>query len=387
MITRLELKKFTAFTDLTIDFSPKINVIIGENGNGKTQLLKSVYALCGGGALQVGSTGNELALALTRKLVRLLMPLDDKLGNMRRPGARGNAQLKATFALGEELALTFNGSSEVATVNSNAAYANYRAEPIFVPTKEVLSLVRGMTDANHDQRTVELIFDDGYLDLAQMLLRKSVDDPESRINLDPRFDSIVPKLANLIGGRYQLENGGFSFQSGTYVETLGQSSAETKAPQVFQKATTRFVPAKTAVLSSGMTAEGFRKIGMLQRLLTNGTLNPGVSGPLLWDEPESNLNPKLMKLLVEILLELSRNGQQVILATHDYVLLKWIDLLMNKGKGDHVMFHALYRDEKTGEVKADSMDDYRAITPNAIADTFNDLTKEQVNRKMGGLGK
>ena len=51
------------------------------------------------------------------------------------------------------------------------------------------------------------------------------------------------------------------------------------------------------------------------------------------------------------------------------------------------MFHALYRDEKTGEVKVDSMDDYRAITPNAIADTFNDLTKEQVNRKMGGLGK
>lgn len=387
MITRLELKKFTAFTDLAIDFSPKINVIIGENGNGKTQLLKSVYALCVGGALQVGSTDDELALALTRKLVRLLMPLDDKLGNMRRPGERGNAQLKATFALGEELALTFNGTSEVATVDLNSAYANYRAEPIFVPTKEVLSLVRGMTDANHDQRTVELIFDDGYLDLAQMLLRDSVDDPESKNNLDPRFDSIVPKLANLIGGRYQLENGGFRFQSGTYIEKLGQSSAETKAPQVFQTASTRFVPAKTAVLSSGMTAEGFRKIGVLQRLLTNGTLNPGVSGPLLWDEPESNLNPKLMKLLVEILLELSRNGQQVILATHDYVLLKWIDLLMDKGKGDHVKFHALYRDAETGEVKVDSMDDYRAITPNAIADTFNDLTKEQVNRKMGGLGK
>lgn len=387
MISRLEVKNFTAFTDLAIDFSPKINVIIGENGNGKTQLLKSVYALCVGGALQIGSTRDELALSLTRKLVRLLMPLDDKLGNMRRPGARGNAQLKATFALGEELALTFNGSSEVATVNSNSAYSNYRAEPIFVPTKEVLSLVRGMTDANHDQRTVELIFDDGYLDLAQMLLRDSVDDPESKNNLDPRFDSIVPKLANLIGGRYQLENGGFRFQSGMYIEKLGQSSAETKAPQVFQKTSTRFVPAKTAVLSSGMTAEGFRKIGVLQRLLTNSTLNPGVSGPLLWDEPESNLNPKLMKLLVEILLELSRNGQQVILATHDYVLLKWIDLLMDKGKGDHVKFHALYRDAETGEVKVDSMDDYRAITPNAIAETFNDLTKEQVNRKMGGLGK
>lgn len=387
MITRLELKNFTAFTDLAIDFSPKINVIIGENGNGKTQLLKAVYALCMGGVLQSGGEGNGLAESLTRKLVRLLMPLDDKLGNMRRPGVHGNAKLKACFSTDEEISLAFNGSTDVATVKANSAYSNYRAEPIFVPTKEVLSLVRGMTDANHDQRTVELIFDDGYLDLAQMLLREGVDDPESKVNLDPRYDSIVPKLANLIGGRYQLKNGGFCFQSGAYVETLGQSSAETKAPQAFQNTSMRFAPVKTAVLSSGMTAEGFRKVGVLQRLLTNGTLNPGISGPLLWDEPESNLNPKLMKLLVEVLLELSRNGQQVILATHDYVLLKWIDLLMDKGKGDHVKFHVLFRDAETGAVNVDSMDDYLAITPNAIADTFNDLTKEQVNRKMKGLGK
>jgi predicted ATPase len=98
------------------------------------------------------------------------------------------------------------------------------------------------------------------------------------------------------------------------------------------------------------------------------------------------MNPKLMKLLVQILLELSRNGQQIILATHDYVLLKWFDLLMDKGKEDHVCFHALYRD-KSGSITVDSVQDYRAISPNAIADTFNDLTKEQVNKKMGGLGK
>src|SRR5680860_955616 len=92
------------------------------------------------------------------------------------------------------------------------------------------------------------------------------------------------------------------------------------------------VPTKDPLYASSMTAEGFRKVGILHRLLCNGTLNPGVSGPLFWDEPESNLNPKLMKLLVQILLELTRNGQQIILATHDYVLLKWFDLLMDKGK-------------------------------------------------------
>lgn len=50
-------------------------------------------------------------------------------------------------------------------------------------------------------------------------------------------------------------------------------------------------------------------------------------------------------------------------------------------------FHVLSHDTDTGEVRRDSMDDYRAIEPNAIADTFTELTKEQVARKMGGLGK
>ena len=76
-----------------------------------------------------------------------------------------------------------------------------------------------------------------------------------------------------------------------------------------------------------------------------------------------------------------------LLATHDYVLLKWFDLLMDKGRGDQVRFHVLSRDADSGQVRRDSMDDYRAIEPNAIADTFNELTKEQVARKMGGLGK
>ena len=45
MIEHLELKNFTAFKDHGIDLSPKINVIIGENGTGKTHLLKAAYGL------------------------------------------------------------------------------------------------------------------------------------------------------------------------------------------------------------------------------------------------------------------------------------------------------------------------------------------------------
>ena len=38
MITRLHLKNFIAFTDLSIDFSPGINIVIGENGTGDYSL-------------------------------------------------------------------------------------------------------------------------------------------------------------------------------------------------------------------------------------------------------------------------------------------------------------------------------------------------------------
>ncbi|HFH3443555.1 AAA family ATPase [Pseudomonas aeruginosa] len=381
MISSLQLKNFVSFADLAIDFSPGINIIIGENGTGKTQLLKAILALCGPEA-RTEQSGEQLA----RKLCRLYHPLSNQVGELRRAGARGDAVLSATFALGQEVTARFNGTATEAKVNTSKG--GDVAAAIFIPTKEVLSLVRGLTAEEPDQPTIERIFDDGYLDLARQLIKEGADDLDAKIQLDPRFASIVPQLANLIGGRYELHEGRFCFQAGEYGERLGKSSSAQKAPQSFQDSELYFVPAKSRLLSSTMTAEGFRKIGVLQRLLSNGSLNPGTTGPLLWDEPESNLNPKLMKDLVQGLLELARNGQQVILATHDYVLLKWFDLLLDKkGKGDQVRFHVLSREAETGRVVRDSMDDYRAIEPNAIADTFNELTREQAARKMGGLGK
>jgi len=387
MITNLKLKNFTVFDDLTIDFSPKVNVIIGENGTGKTHLLKAAYALCSGGTLfkNKPDTGkDELEAALTSKLLRLFMPLDDKLGKMRRNGADGKSYLEANFTHDRQVAATFSANSKSLAFQKRDNYDQYQDEPVFIPTKEVLSLVKGMTDDSHDQRTVELIFDDGYTDLAEALMRQGHDDPESKIDLDPRFGTIIPRLVRLIKGRYRWENGGFCFQSGEYEDKPDPNRSKAQTAQMYQDSTvTRFMPAKTPLFSSGMTAEGFRKIGILHRLLSNGTLNPGVSGPLFWDEPESNMNPKLMKQLVQVLLELSRNGQQIILATHDYVLLKWFDLLMDKGKEDHVRFHALYSNVESEEIAVESVDDYHLVSKSSISDTFAELYDEDVKRALG----
>lgn len=391
MITGLRLKHFTAFQDLDINFSPKINVIIGENGTGKTHLLKAAYGLCTSGAVVKNNTdvsAKELATVLTDKLLRLFMPLENKLGKLRRHGVTGNTEIEARFNPDRKLIVSFSSRSKTLAIQKSTEYKQYQAEPVYIPTKEVLSLVQGMNHEQHDQRTVELIFDDSYVDLSELLINPGYEDPKTKIDLDPRFGSIVPKLVNLIGGKYHWENGGFCFQQGTYEEKPDPGRSNAKHARMYQDSVvTRFTPTNDPKYASSMTAEGFKKIGMLHRLLINGSLNPGTSGPLFWDEPESNLNPKLMKLLVQVLLELSRNGQQIILATHDYVLLKWFDLLMDKGKDDHVQFHSLYRDPDTSEIRITSTDNYLKITPNPIDDAFGYLINQEIENDMGGLGK
>ena len=44
MLKTLAVKNFTAFPEAQLDFAEGLNVIIGENGTGKTHLLKLPYA-------------------------------------------------------------------------------------------------------------------------------------------------------------------------------------------------------------------------------------------------------------------------------------------------------------------------------------------------------
>ena len=45
-LTRVRLERFTAFKKLDLALSPGINVLVGENGTGKTHLMKVCYAAC-----------------------------------------------------------------------------------------------------------------------------------------------------------------------------------------------------------------------------------------------------------------------------------------------------------------------------------------------------
>lgn len=43
-IKRIKFQNYTVFEDQQMEFSPGINVIIGENGTGKTHLMKALYS-------------------------------------------------------------------------------------------------------------------------------------------------------------------------------------------------------------------------------------------------------------------------------------------------------------------------------------------------------
>ncbi len=350
MIKRLQLKNFTAFKELDIKFSSGINVIIGENGTGKTHLLKAAYGICSfkyKPYSAIWPTG-DLEGGITLTFSHIFRPLDDKIGKLRRTGATENAKLEAIFTLDRQLSFSFHTNSKLISTKKNVEYDLYSYKPVFIPTKEVLSFMKGFNSL-YDK--YELAFDQTYKDICSML-----ELPEMRADkLQKKSKWAMDEIEKICGGKFIFYGGG---------------------KVTFKTATTEF--------SANVIAEGFRKAGMLSRLLETGAIEPGASGPIFWDEPEANMNPKLMKTLVQILLELSRNGQQIIIATHDYVLLKWLDLLMNKDEGDHVKFHTLYRDKETNEVKLDSTDDCNLINKNSISDTFAELYDEDVERAIGG---
>lgn len=349
MLEKLELKNFTGCERLEVTFSPKINIIIGENGTGKTHLLKAAYALCAGASLFKGRTDvsdDELASALSVKLLRLFMPLDDKLGKLHRQGATEQAHVSAQTFQGQKIAATFFNNSKALVIQSRVNYESFQAGAVFIPTKEVLSFMKGF---NSLYEKYELSFDQSYQDVCLLL-----DLPEIRPeNLHAKSKWAMEQIEKVCSGRFIFYGGG---------------------KVTFKTEHTEY--------SANAMAEGFRKAGMLARLLETGAIQPGISGPLFWDEPETNMNPKLMKLLVEIILELSREGQQIILATHDYVLLKWFDILVKKARGDHILFHAL--SNENGKVTVQSADDYRKLNKNAIANTFTDLYDEEIKRSLGG---
>jgi recombinational DNA repair ATPase RecF len=79
MLERIRFKNFTNFEKLEVIFSPGINVFVGENGTGKTHILKAAYAAC-----DITKTGKSFS----EKINNLFYPKDKQIDRLVRR-ARG----------------------------------------------------------------------------------------------------------------------------------------------------------------------------------------------------------------------------------------------------------------------------------------------------------
>jgi len=122
MLKSLKTKNFTLFSDAEIEFSPGLNVIIGENNTGKSHLLKLAYTVATiwheaaaehqniPGKISSKGSKSWWQRRLAEKLVGIFKP--DKLGHLfHRDGGRQKAKIEAEMFVANAQRLKFAFSS------------------------------------------------------------------------------------------------------------------------------------------------------------------------------------------------------------------------------------------------------------------------------------
>ncbi len=319
---RLTLTNFTAFAEQTFEFVPGINVLIGENGVGKTHVMKALYALQMAMHLRI-SRYNASPMTILREIYNvndapIYLHAQSEPATIR--GEFNNTQWAFNFKSDGDLG--FNTTTHDPT------------RPIFIPaiemmahTRNMLGIMRGYADFD---RTC---FD--FLELVTAI-------PSGRSTPSP--STLLKPLKALVPGEVQ-----YAEEEGRFYLTEGEKR-----------------------LPFALVAEGARKVAALSRLIEGGWLKPGTV--LFWDEPEVNINPKWMDEIIETLVLLAKSGVQIFLATHSYVVLKELDLILREQKGKKstpvtARFFSLYREDGTS--KAVWGDDFATLEPNPILDHYD----------------
>ena len=323
VLKSLEVRNFTAFQEARLDFAEGLNVIIGENGTGKTHLLKLPYTAMAVNA-EKGKKHNGrqptkafLQTRLAEKLINVFRP-EDRLGRLaRRHKGRSRCEVDLRFsASGTSLAFNFASQNKSEVVIDRSPSAWCETAPVFLPAHELLTIYPGFVPL---YEAYHLELDETWRDTCLLL-----GSPTLKGGRERKANRLKSPLEEQIGGRIVLER-----NDRFYLRPFGAGpSSDMEMPLV---------------------AEGWRKIAMLARLIATGALPNKVC--LFWDEPESNLNPKLIREVAKAILTICRAGGQVIVATHSLFLLREFEVLLeDEFKGVEQRYFALRRGNEAVEI-------------------------------------
>ncbi len=327
-VKRVNLQRFSVFEEADFEFSPGINVFIGANSTGKTHIMKLLYSLlkvCEVAQKDHLSSREKIEEMMAQKLLGVFKP--ERVGRLVQRGrGRNSSSVKLAYN-DEELQLV------ISSLNKITLEYDRLPDPVsalYLPAHEFLSIYEGFISA-YTQR--ETSFDETFYDLSLALNALPLRGPR----LSELGDLIMP-LEKAIVGKVVQENGRF------------------------------YVRLPEGKFEAHLVSEGFRKIAGLIYLISNGSLTQ--NGILFWDEPEANLNPRLVVLLVQTLRVLAQHGVQIFLATHDYLLSQELSLLAEYPSETPLRFFALHRPKRGAGVVVEAGNSLVDIENNPILDEF-----------------
>lgn len=339
-IESIELKNFTVFKNLKVNFSKGINVIIGENGTGKTQLIKAIYS-----DIQIAKSKDiddiskyfKSVNVNDRFFVKQLKPLFLEVKASKIDNKSDKAYLMGELHLNINGINTSFGSED--EYSYEISYPSKEINCTFIPAKDMLTHSKGLVSMA--DKFSEFPFDKTLIDIIKIAGQWQLKEPP-KIAL-----KVLPILEQMMDGKVVIDNEEF------YVK---KNNGE--------------------MVDFAVEAEGLKKIGLLWQLLMNENITE--NSVLLWDEPESNINPKFMPNLIEILIELQKNGVQIFVTTHDYMFAKYFEV--KRSENDEIMYYSLYRTDDG--VKCENNVNFGDLKNNTIRDTFIQLYKDEVERAM-----
>lgn len=291
MIDQFNFKNFGPVASVNASSLGRLNLLIGKNSCGKTWLLKLLYAVMRSQEeYGRGNDKREFYEVLSDKLYWTFQT--EHLGDLVRKG-KGNRLALSLDIQGEgRIAFDF-GPDTSKQVKPSANTLPWRDDnSVFLPPKEVLSLWNVILKSSLQDRVFG--YDATYSDLVLALQNQ----PQKGRNYDS-FSTSRKMLEAMFQGKVVFEEGQWVYRQGN----------------------TKY--------SIHGTAEGVKKIAILDTLLGNRFLTP--NSIIFIDEPESALHPTAIVKLLDILGLLANQGMQIFMATHSYYVVKKMLLMAKLG--------------------------------------------------------
>lgn len=339
-IKKLTLNNFMAFENAEIDWSDNINIICGENSTGKTTILKVMYSMIK--PLSNGSKDNltkkmEEQL-FVKKIQGVFRPDEMKIGRLvSRKRGSNRTDFSVELEKKQKISVGFGNRQENhadISIEKNMKMKKY--DIIYIPTKEMISTVEHFVSL-YDEYHID--FEEMYYDLAKLL-----DRPLSKGPNTTEQNQVLNSLENIMKGQIVQKNKKFNFK------IRGEGEFE-----------------------MGLLSDGYRKLSMIIYMILSGSLNKNTI--LFWDEPETNMNPKMIRPIVQTIIVLAQMGVQIFVSTHDYFIQQEFNMAsvyseLNPKNLD-IRFISLFRDDKTHDVKYEMKNTASDLEHNAIMQEFD----------------